>query len=850
MPVSQVIDRMGIRNKLIVIFVAIKVVPLVMLAWYAWHAAQGLGDSVSYRAVQMADAMRITQQQTGKTANEDAVRALDERSREAIEAQTTDLAKRLADFLYDRDKDLLQAATLDPSEVSYRRFLSFRMRELYEHGDYTPAADGKSWVPASSSASVDNPVVPPLADNSKDFHIRLPEDYGNKMLRPLFLEMSFIDTSGMEKIKVVPAHPGEQTPPSALRNISQRENTFVKAETYWPELKKLKPGELYVSEVIGAYVRPHWIGPYTPARAAELNKPFKPEESGYAGLENPLGKRFKGIVRWATPVTKGGQIVGYVTLALDHAHIMAFSNGIRPTESRFAPIPDPASGNYAFIWDYKSRSISHARDYFVTGYDPETGQTVPPWMDGELWSAWKASEKPWHEYEPTLTAFNDQSLKRKPAPESGKSGNVGLDCRYLNFSPQCHGWHSLTEHGGSGSFVIFFSGLWKLTTAATIPYYSGQYAASKRGFGYVTIGANVDEFHKAATESGKRINDLIAAADDKLRLEREGLVDNIGDNLRNTAIGLSISTILMVVLVIGIAIWMANVLTARITAISSGIRLFQDGNLAHRLEVRGADEMADLARSFNGMADEVQQSFGRLDEARVAAEEANRMKSEFLANMSHELRTPLNGILGFAELLEADLEDPDQREYAQTIRSSGEHLLAIVTDVLDLAKIEAGRMEFNFTQIKLPELLHSVLAVQRGHALQKGLSLDLTEEGIPPLVYSDEMRLRQVLLNITNNAVKFTNQGTVAVRARAEGARVRIEVEDSGIGIKPEDLTVIFEKFRQSESFLTRNHQGTGLGLALASNLVEHMGGEIGVTSIPGEGSTFYLVLPVNAVEV
>jgi signal transduction histidine kinase len=850
MPVSQVIDRMGIRNKLIAIFVAIKVVPLVMLAWYAWHAAQGLGDSVSYRAVQMTDAMRITQQQTGKTANEDAVRALDERSREAIEAQTTDLAKRLADFLYERDKDLLQAATLDPSEASYRRFLSFRMRELYEHGEYTPAADGKSWMPASGSdAREANPVSPPLPDNSKDFHIRLPEDYGDKKLRPLFLEMSFVDTHGMEKVKVVP---GEAAQPGSalLRNISQRENTFVKAETYWPELKKLKAGELYVSEVIGAYVRPHWIGPYTPARADELKRPFKPEESAYAGLENPLGKRFKGIVRWATPVTKGGQIVGYVTLALDHAHIMAFSNGIRPTETRFAPIPDPASGNYAFIWDHKSRSIAHARDYFVTGYDPETGQPVPPWMDGELWSAWKASEKPWHEYEPTLAPFNDQSLKRKPAPESGKSGNVGLDCRYLNFSPQCHGWHSLTEYGGSGSSVIFFSGLWKLTTAATIPYYSGQYAASKRGFGYVTIGANVDEFHKAATESGKRISELIAAADDKLKLEREGLVDNIDDNLRSTAIGLSVSTILMVILVIGIAIWMANVLTARITAISGGIRRFQEGDLGHRLEVRGADEMADLARSFNGMADEVQQSFGRLDEARVAAEEANRMKSEFLANMSHELRTPLNGILGFAELLESDLEDPAQREYAQTIRSSGEHLLAIVTDVLDLAKIEAGRMEFNLTPIKLPELLQSVVAVQRGHALQKGLTLDWVEEGIPPLVYSDEVRLRQVLLNITNNAVKFTDQGRVAVRARAEGERVRIEVEDSGIGIRPEDLTVIFEKFRQSESFLTRNHQGTGLGLALASNLVEHMGGEIGVTSTPGQGSTFYLLLPTQAMEL
>ena len=201
-------------------------------------------------------------------------------------------------------------------------------------------------------------------------------------------------------------------------------------------------------------------------------------------------------------------------------------------------------------------------------------------------------------------------------------------------------------------------------------------------------------------------------------------------------------------------------------------------------------------------------------------------------------------------MLESDLEDPAQREYAQTIRSSGEHLLALVTDVLDLAKIEAGRMEFNFIPIKLPDLLQSVVAVQRGHALQKGLALDLVEDDIPPVVYSDEVRLRQVLLNITNNAVKFTDQGRVALHARAEGNRVRIEVKDSGIGIKPEDLAVIFEKFRQSENFLTRNHQGTGLGLALAKNLVEHMGGEIGVTSNPGEGSTFYLLLPVAAWEI
>jgi signal transduction histidine kinase len=843
--VPQFLERMGIRGKLIAIFVAIKVVPLVLLAWYAWQAAQWLAEGVSSRAEQMADVMRVTQSQTGKTANDDAVRALDERSREAIESLSTDVARQVADFLYDRDSEVLQAATLEPSESAYRRFLAGHTRELYEHGKYVPTADGKGWMPVEPY-SVENPVRPPLADNAKDFHTRPPENYGTKTQRPLFLEMSFIDLSGMEKIKT---QRGDLLKPG-LRDISRRENTFVKAETYWPELKKLKPGEIYISEVIGPYVRTQWIGPYTKAKADELKRPFTPDASGYAGLENPVGKRFRGIVRWATPVEQGGRIIGYVTLALDHAHLMAFSDNIRPTPERFAPIADPASGNYAFIWDRKSRSISHPRDYFVVGYDPETGQPAAPWMDTELWADWQASGKPWHEYQPTVPAFRDQSLKRKPAPESGKSGLVALDCRYLNFSPQCHGWDALTENGGSGSFAIFFSGLWKLTTAATIPYYTGQYGTSKRGFGYVTIGANVDDFHKAATESGKRIDALIATGESKLKQERGDLQNAISEHLGNTAFGLTASTVVMIVLVIAIAIWMAGVLTGRITEMSSAIRRFQEGDLTNRLPLRGEDEMADLAKSFNHMADEVQQSFGRLEEARRAAEEANRMKSEFLANMSHELRTPLNGILGFAELLEMELEDPVLREHAQTIRASGEHLLTLVTAVLDLAKIEAGRMDFNLSPIDLPNLLREVVAAQRGHAQKKNLALELVEGVLPPVVFADGMRLRQVLHNLTNNALKFTEQGTVTVRAMSEGGdqagRVRIEVQDTGAGISPEDQKFIFEKFRQSEDFVTRSHEGTGLGLTLAKELVEHMGGEIGVVSTQGVGSIFHIVLPAT----
>ncbi len=834
-------EQMGIRSKLIAIFVAIKVVPLVLLAWFAWYAAQELGAGVASRAMQMADAMRVTQQQTGKTANDDAVRALDERSREAIEALSTSLARQVADFLYDRDRDVLRAATIEPSEATYRQFVSSHSRELHEHGKYVPTADGTGWMPAQAF-NPENPVRAPLPDNAKDFHTRLPENYGTKVLKPLFLEMSFIDPNGMEKIKV---QQGDLLKPG-LRDVSLRENTFAKAESYWPELSKLKAGDIYVSEVIGPYVPTRIIGTYTKAKAESLAIPFAPEESGYAGLENPVGKRFRGIVRWATPVEKNGHIVGYVTLALDHAHLMAFSNGVRPTPERFAPIADPASGNYAFIWDQKSRSIAHPRDYFIVGYDPETGQPAVPYLDTELWAAWQASGQSWQEFQSTVPAFQDQSLKRKPAPESGKSGRVGLDCRYLNFSPQCHGWDALTEHGGSGSFVIFFSGLWKLTTAATIPYYTGQYGASPRGFGFVTIGANVDDFHKAATESGQRIDQLIATADGQLKKAREGLQDSIGEHLNSTAFGLAASTAVMIVLVIAIAIWMASVLTGRITEMSKGIHRFQKGDLAHRLVVRGKDEMADLAGSFNQMANEVQLSFGRLEEARRAAEEANRMKSEFLANMSHELRTPLNGILGFAELLEMELEDPTQREYAQTIRASGDHLLRLVNDVLDLAKIEAGRMDFDMTMIELPDLLRDLVATQRQVAQKKELGLELVEAGLPPTVFADALRLRQVLLNLMSNALKFTKRGRVIVRAAEKEGRVRIEVEDTGVGIAPAEQALIFEKFRQSEAFMTRSNEGTGLGLTLAKELVEHMGGEIGVSSVPGQGSTFYIALPAT----
>lgn len=831
----------GIRGKLIVIFVLIKVIPLVLLAWFAWHAAKQLGDDVSVKAGNMADAMLETITGIGKTVTNDSIRALDLRSREAIEALTTDTAREIASFLYDRDADIRQAAHLDLSEAAFRRFLSERKRTLNQHAAWQLAEDGKSWrpvTPVEREAKVTRPVLP---DNAKDFHVRPAEYLGETEQRPLFVEMTYVDLNGQEKIKVTTGNLTEK----GLKNVVDRRNTFVRAENYFPELKKLKPGEIYVSDVIGAYVPTHVIGPYLPAALEKAGKPFTPESSAYAGTENPVGKRFRGIVRWATPVVKDGKITGYLTLALDHDHIRQFSDRLMPTEERYTPIADAIKGNYAFLWDHKSRSISHPRDYMIVGYDPDTGRPATPWMDEDLYAEWQASGKPADEFLAEIPPFRDQNLKRKPAKELVKAGTLGLDCRYLNFSPQCDGWNAVTEHGGSGSFVIFFSGLWKLTTAAAIPYHTGQYGKTPQGFGFVTIGANVDDFHKAATDTAAKINTLIGEKDASFKAQRNSMLDDIQASLTGTAIGLWGSTLAMIALVIAIAIWMANLLTRRITHMIEGIHRFQEGNLTHRLAVESTDEMGELARSFNHMADSVEASFQRLDEARQKAEEANRLKSAFLATVSHELRTPLNGILGFADLLQAELEHPDQQEYARIIHQSGSHLQTLVSEILDLAKIEAGELTLTPSKLPLRAFMEETAALHRAAAEAKGLQLTLTlAEDLPEFYSADATRLRQILNNLLSNAVKFTPNGSVTLSLSERDSNLAFSVQDTGPGIAPEHHETVFEKFKQLETFLTREHGGTGLGLSIVRQLAHLMGGTIILDSDVGRGATFTLLLP------
>ncbi len=599
----------GMRGKLVLLFVLIKVFPLILIAWVAWNQSSKLAEMLGFRYESLAELSRESLSETGELAVNDAVKALDERARNEIERITTDTAKSIARFLHARDQDIRLAAALVPDEATYQTFIAHRQSKLMNRADWELKPDGSGWV-TKDNKQPGVPVVSSLEANAKSFHSYPADTNVDLKDSSLYLEMTFIDLEGVERLKVVKS----ELFTSELKDISVKENTFIKAESYFPALKKLKPGDIYVSDVIGAYVPSRIIGKYTPKSAKKAGIEFEPEKGAYAGKENPLGRRFQGIIRWAMPVTRNGVKVGYVSLALDHRHVMAFTDHIMPTEQRYTNTPDASEGNYAFIWDYKGRNIAHPRHYFIVGYDPETGQPQVPWLEQSVYDDWQASGLSYAEFEQQAATFRDQSLERKPAKDLMKTGNRALDCRYLNFAPQCTGWFDLTEKGGSGSFTIYWSGLWKLTTAAPIPYFTGQYGNSVRGFGFVTVGANVNDFHLAAVASRKRIDNKIDLIDGKIQEEALKGRSVIVSNLREMAERLTASTLLMIVIVIIIATWIASYLTQRITALIAGIALFKQGDRQYRFKTTEKDEMGSLANAFDEMADEVEGHLVQLED--------------------------------------------------------------------------------------------------------------------------------------------------------------------------------------------------------------------------------------------
>jgi signal transduction histidine kinase len=266
-----------------------------------------------------------------------------------------------------------------------------------------------------------------------------------------------------------------------------------------------------------------------------------------------------------------------------------------------------------------------------------------------------------------------------------------------------------------------------------------------------------------------------------------------------------------------------------------------EGNFSGHLAVANRDEIGALAARVNRMSDELQRVYREL-------ETASRHKSDFLATMSHELRTPLNAIIGFSEVLHEQMFgelNERQLAYVDDVLQAGRHLLSLINDVLDLAKIEAGKMELELSQVALPELLRSAVSMHSEQASRGDVELRLLAEPEQITINADERRLRQIVFNLVSNAVKFTPaDGRVDVSARLEDGQVEIAVADTGPGIAADDLETIFEEFEQAGD--GRQADGTGLGLPLSRKLVELHGGRLWVQSEVGHGSTFRFTLPVR----
>jgi diguanylate cyclase (GGDEF)-like protein len=409
------------------------------------------------------------------------------------------------------------------------------------------------------------------------------------------------------------------------------------------------------------------------------------------------------------------------------------------------------------------------------------------------------------------------------------------------------------------SEVLYHKGVVTTPSGDNINLLDSQYRESDKAWYFslaVYAGDNDSEQSDQVFDVDKPERELVGFV--RVAVGKAALHAMSGDILRSNLLAASGAAVVLILLLSAIT----NHITRPLKDLSEVMNRAQEGDIKVRAELSGSKDVLRMESAFNAMMSELEEREEQLKRARDTALASARIKGQFATTVSHELRTPMNGVMGMLELLQGMDLNEKQLEYVNIARTAGEELLLLIDDVLDFSKIESGKMKLHHSSYDPRDMIKGITELLSSQAQQKRLRLSsLVEDDVPQALVGDTGRIRQVLINLVGNAIKFTNQGSVKIRFARTGnvaangnsagetgqqAMLLVSVEDTGIGIPENAQQLIFEAFAQADGSTTRQFGGTGLGLAICSQLVQIMGGKIGVQSEQGKGSRFWFTLPMN----
>ncbi|NQY21594.1 MAG: HAMP domain-containing histidine kinase, partial [Campylobacteraceae bacterium] len=741
-----------------------------------------------------------------------------------------------------------------------KNFNESKQRDIIVHEKYLYSDSQKKWI-SQKKIKIEKDIEKAyLFANEKEFNYTNPIKFEKKKIS-IYKEIVYFNLKGKEMYKVSSINKN-------LKDISKKNNTYINSETYYNKIQNLKKGEIYVSSVIGENVKTSLIGMFTKEKAKKMSSPFAPALNAYAGVENPNGVKFEGIIRFITPVFKNEKKIGFISLALDHEHIMQFTDTVDPMDINHKQnIADASKGNYAFMWDNKGRNISHARDYFIVGYDKNTGKKTMPWLSKDVAYKFDKSQLEINDFLKAYPKFEHQTLKKKPnIMQLKEQKQISLDCRYLNFAPQCNGWMQVTKDGGHGSFVIFWAGVWKLTTAAAIPYYTGQYKNSKRGFGFVTIGANTDKFHEAAVQSKTKVANLLIEQTKSMKSisdENEKEVNIYVDDLVKK---LTLATIIMILLMIFVALLMSRYIRSKIEKLLIGTKKFANNDFDYKIEVSSKDEIGELENSFNlmslkiksllahekilneGLELKIEEEISKRREQEQVLAQQSRLAGmgEMIGNIAHQWRQPLNalGLVIQNIKFSYDIGDLDD-EYMERSAKKAKLLTASMSSTID-----DFRNFFSPNKEKdvfdLNNIIEKTLSLVESTIVQNDIQINKIYDSSALDVFGFSNELSQAILNIFNNSrdalvENNINDPFIQIITYQNNDYAVLEISDNAGGIPKEIIKKVFDPY-----FTTKEQgKGTGIGLYMTKTIIENnMAGRISAVN-KDDGVVFKIELSI-----